>query len=238
MFNYIENSIYELSLIVIEGQQECYPLRCSCWQRGFFSTFEDADAFIKEHQSEWRELDVFCIYLRQKPMGMMLSDDELSAVWLYDAEGTLVDKRMCSNANMNEPFPWRTYEQERFHPGDIVEVLQNDEVFLAYIPGKRMTAEDIKHHNDFVEGKFGDASDDIYTVLTSDSYDSHQHIDSLHVFKPHLEIIDSIRSELMDMYNRNLQNDYSDEIKTQTKLVDVDVVKKGYHDPDWAFQEE
>lgn len=229
-----ENSIYEISLMVINDESVQYPYRCSCWQRGCFTSFDDADSYVKKHIHEWkRDFDVFCIYLRQKPTDMMLYDDESSAVWLYDADGKLMDYRICSNIDMDEPFPWRNYEQQRFHPGDIVEVLQNDTVFLAYIPGRKMSEGDIQHYNDFVKDKVGDASDDIYTVLTTDSYDSHQHIDSLHVFKPHRKIEESVMNDLIMLYKRNLELNYPD--KDNGGVVPKKILNKGCNDPKWIL---
>lgn len=109
---------------------------------------------------------------------------------------------------MSEEFQWRRYEDLRFHPGEIVEVLENDEVYLAFLPGPAMSKEDIEHYNEFVSDKVSDASDDIYTILTSESYDSHQHIDALHVFTPHLKIHPSTSKRFRKIYEANLLNDY------------------------------
>ena len=98
----------------------------------------------------------------------MLYEEECLAVWLYDERGNLIDKRLCSNIGISDVFQWRRYEDLRFHPGEIVEVLEDDEVYLAFLPGPAMSKEDIEHYNEFVSDKVSDASDDIYTILTSE----------------------------------------------------------------------
>ena len=202
------NCIFELSLLVIKDKPKRYPYNVMVWQRAIFCTYDDADTYIRDNIEDWHVLDIFCIYVREKPVGSMLYEEECLAVWLYDERGNLIDKRLCSNIGMSEEFQWRRYEDLRFHPGDIVEVLENDEVYLAYLPGPAMSKEDIEHYNEFVSDKVSDASDDIYTILTSESYDSHQHIDALHVFTPHLKIHPSTSKRFRKIYEANLLNGY------------------------------
>ena len=77
-----------------------------------------------------------------------------------------------------------------------------------YLPGPAMSKKDTEHYNEFVSDKVSDASDDVYTVLTTESYNSHQHIDALHVFTPHLKIHPATSKRFRKIYEANLLNDY------------------------------
>ena len=48
----------------------------------------------------------------------------------------------------------------------------------------------------------------LYLQKLWDLYDSHQHIDALHVFTPHLKIHPSTSKRFRKIYEANLLNDY------------------------------
>src|SRR5574344_337773 len=98
------NCVFELSLLVIKDKPKRYPYNVMVWQRAIFCTYDDADTYIRDNIEDWHVLDIFCIYVREKPVGSMLYEEECLAVWLYDERGNLIDKRLCSNIGMSEEF--------------------------------------------------------------------------------------------------------------------------------------
>lgn len=88
------NCVFELSLLVIKDKPKRYPYNVMVWQRAIFCTYDDADTYIRDNIEDWHVLDIFCIYVREKPVGSMLYEEECLAVWLYDERGNLIDKRL------------------------------------------------------------------------------------------------------------------------------------------------
>ena len=88
------NCVFELSLLVIKDKPKRYPYNVMVWQRAIFCTYDDADTYIRDNIEDWQELYIFCIYVREKPIGRMLYEEECLAVWLYDERGNLIDKRL------------------------------------------------------------------------------------------------------------------------------------------------
>lgn len=107
---------------------------------GYCSSLENAEKLIRDivgkHQKA--HLDLYCFYIKEFPVDKK-SDcrgDYGLSMRLYDGSGKFVDRSYCSGlvsdiGNMYGEFRGRSEENIRFHPGDIVEVRIDDEVFLG-----------------------------------------------------------------------------------------------------------
>lgn len=101
---------------------------------------------------------------------------------IYDANGELIDQSLCQGFAENGEFHGRPKEMIRFAPGDIVEVMNGDEIELAFVvntPIDPYQAERINSRRPIL-----DDTDDSYTALTTNDYRSNSHPHSLAVFKP------------------------------------------------------
>lgn len=225
-------SVFLLEVIETEdledGNISHYPMyKVSTYSRAYAMTLEDAerlmhqDILYRKKQKEtddWMR-DVFCYYISEKPLGIMLSKGEYLSQRMYDAKESLIDKSLCStgfgtyNPNIcnqseydrhdDETFYGRSEEQIRFHKGDIVEVLMGHKVKLAVVVGTPPTTEWISKKRKEIQDRMGteampfefDISDDSYTVINGPGYDYHDHVSTMQVFAPHYPIPHDIQEK-------------------------------------------
>lgn len=218
-------AIFQLEVIETdglgEGKLSHYPIyQVRTYSRAYATTLEDAERLMRQdilyrkrqkETDDWMQ-DVFCYYISEKPLGIMLSNGEYLSQRMYDAEGSLIDTSLCSTGfrtyspnicnmseydrNEDETFHGRPEEQIRFHKGDLVEVLMGHEVKLAVVVGTPPTTEWISKKRKEIQDRMGskvmpfefDISDDSYTVIDGPGYDYHDHVSTMQVFAPHYPI--------------------------------------------------
>lgn len=138
--------------------------------------------------------------VREIPVDELCISDECLSEWLYDKEGNLIDCRLMSNMrNLPGLFHGRTAEQYRFHEGDIVEVETIDEISLAFVMAVPPSVERAWKINTGTRFHLDD-TDDSYIVLTGSDYRSHDHVETLRLFKPQHRIHPSIQKKLRNAY--------------------------------------
>lgn len=211
-----------------DGKLSHYPkYKVSTYSLAYAKTLEDAerlmfqDILYRKRQKEtddWMR-DVFCYYISEKPLGIMLSNGEYLSQRMYDAEGSLIDKSLCCTGfgtynpsicnqpeydrHNDETFYGRSEEQIRFHKGDIVEVLRGHEVRLAVVVGTPPTTEWISKKRKEIQDRMGskvmpfdfDSFDDSYTAIDGPGYDYHEHVSTMQVFAPHYSIPHDIQEK-------------------------------------------
>lgn len=201
------NSIFEITVVYINGRpSRDYHYTVSEGMRAFFESYEAADEYIHTHINELQEeCNIYCIYLREKPLNRAVYAWKYLSIWLYDENGVLIDKRLADNIDDNILLPWRKYNEFRFHGGDLVEWLNGNEVSLVHIAGRPLTEEEIIHCDEHASHLTMTADEDQVTIIEDDSFDSHWHVDALNLFKPHFKIHQSTLAMYNRMYKRYLQ---------------------------------
>lgn len=209
------SSIFEITVVYINTTPtRDYQYTVSEGLRAFFESYDAADEYIHTHITELQEeCDIYCIYLREKPLNRAVYDWKYLSIWLYDENGVLVDKRLADNIDYNISLPWRTHDECRYHGGDLVEWLNGNNVSLVHIAGRPLTEEEIKRCDEHVSKLTMTADEDQVTIIEDDSFDSHWHVDAFHLFKPHFRIHPTTLALYDRMYNRYLQEieDYNKE---------------------------
>ena len=140
--------------------------------------------------------ECYCCRITQLPDGG--SEDESGASWLYDTNGTLIDYSITTWEKdlLKSRFFGRPESRQRFHKGDIVEVIECDKVYLAVV-GADMPSVDwfwdryekCKDLNRY----FPDASDDCYYVIDGPGEAFHSHVPALALMKPCRPVPEEIR---------------------------------------------
>ena len=141
---------------------------------------------------------------------------ECYSEWIYDCNGQLIDSRLISNMRNNPGlYSGRTEEQYRFHEGDIVEVETVDEISLAFVVAVPPSVERALKINTGTYFHLDD-TDDCYVVLTDSDYGSHDHVDTLRLFKPQHRIHPSIEKRLRNAYAEYLTSEMREKIALTT----------------------
>ena len=140
--------------------------------------------------------DVYAFYIREIPVDMIAPGPECLSERVYGPDGALVDKRVFSSVRVQAgAFEGRTAEEIRFRPGDIVEVIWDHAVQLAFVAAVPPCREEAERIN--AEGPFElEVSDDSYMVFLGEKYCYHEHVDALRVFSPHFRISEATRQRI------------------------------------------
>ncbi len=101
-------SIFQLEVIetddLEEGRLSHYPMyKVSTYSRAYATTLDEAERLMRQdilYRKRQKEMDdwmrdVFCYYISERPLGIMLSKGEYLSLRMYDAEGSLIDKSLC-----------------------------------------------------------------------------------------------------------------------------------------------
>lgn len=140
--------------------------------------------------------DCYCSRITQ--LSDVSSEDEPGASWLYDANGTLIDYTVTTweNAPLKSRFFGRPESRQRFHKGDIVEVIERDKVHLAVV-GAEMPSVDwfwsLYEKCKDLNCYFPDASDDCYYVIDGPGEAFHSHVAPVALMKPCRPVPEEIR---------------------------------------------
>lgn len=153
---------------------------------------------------------------------------------MYDSHGRFLDKTYCSSLECDHRTIYGRYrgrpeESFRFKEGDIVEVLDGDEVRLAVATGSGRSIEwhwkmwqRIKHKEGLLynsddkremtddeveEVYFPDASDDQTPVIDGPSYDTHDHVHTLNIMPLRYPLSKKLRQRYENYYKAMLKEE-------------------------------
>lgn len=118
---------------------------------GYGKTLMEAENIMKKAiaEADAYDTEIYCFHIKEFPIGEYMSfnwEGYGVSWWLYDLDGRLLDKTYCSDLERDHGTPFGHYrgrpeESFRFKDGDIVEVLDGDEVRLAVAAGSPLSVE-------------------------------------------------------------------------------------------------
>lgn len=127
--------------------------------------------------------------------------------YLYDAKGQRIDERRISmtyNEESELEAYWGRDEQDiRFHEGDIVEVFDEDKMYLGIVITPPPTKAEARSING--DSPFMDFSDDSYRVFTMADTENYARPDCLYLFQPQLPVPDAMAQQLRQALERHLK---------------------------------
>ena len=118
---------------------------------GYGKTLIEAENIMKEaiREAGKYNTEIYCFHIKEYPIGeyMSFNREGYGVSWrLYDSTGRFLDRTYCSDLELDRGTPYGYYrgrpeESFRFKGGDIVEVLDGDEVRLAVATGSPLNIE-------------------------------------------------------------------------------------------------
>lgn len=221
-----EKTIFHITTVDIDTEQSNYPAFSvnKYGSHAYAESLESAELLV--HQFAEGIENLYCIYVTEYPMCERLCfGGNYVSQRVYGPDGTLIEQHLFCDFFTDERDKFRHYrgrlpEQIRFKEGDIVEVLQGDEVTLQVIVGVPPTVEwcyryalrglDTKYNPGktdaereqwaFEDGYMLDITDDSYTVIDGPDYDYHSHPDALCIFAPRFPIPANVEQALKGYY--------------------------------------
>lgn len=181
--------------------------------------------------------EIYCFHIKEYPVGELLSFawDDYGESWrLYDRNGQLLDKTYCSGLERNHHTEYGRYrgrpqESFRFKAGDIVEVLDGDEVRLAVATGSGRSIEwywelwqrlkkkegllfnqNNRHgitDEEVEELYFPDSGDDQTPVIDGPSYATHDHVHTLNIMPLRYSLSKRLRERYEGYYKAMLKEE-------------------------------
>lgn len=129
------------------------------------------------------------------PVGKYAPDWQSLSEYVYDSDGKNLDSRTIPYDGV---FPGRKENGLRFRKGDLCEVLDGKRVYLGFVVELPPSVEEAARIN--ASPFHLDGTDDSYIVLTDPHYISHDHVDSLRLFKPMHKISAHTERRLHETY--------------------------------------
>ena len=202
---------------------------------GFGRTVEEAEAIMLKAIAEKGEYDdeIYCFHIKEYPIGeyMSFNWEGYGVSWrLYDSTGRFLDRTYCSDLELDHGTPNGSYrgrpdESFRFKGGEIVEVLDGDEVRLAVATDTPLTIEwywglrerirkrledekqgavtDVELENAYI----ADSSDDQIPVIDGPSYSTHEHVHILNIMPLRYPISKKLRDKYEGYYRAMLKEE-------------------------------
>ena len=161
------------------------------------STLQKAEEFLQSYVQDKRtQEDTYVYFIRELPVDMPAFDGECLSERVYSPTGELIDHRDFSTGHYAPGvFRGRSPEEIRFKKGDIVEILWDGEVHLAFVATVPPSREDAARVN--VPGvRDVEVFDDNYMVFTGPEYCFHEDIDALRVFAPRFKVPEATRRKI------------------------------------------
>lgn len=184
-----------------------------------FPTFDSA-IYYMEKQS--KEMILYRSRITQCPL--FKDVEKRGAQWLYDQNGKLLDFTVVQKIGSPEEthFFGRPTEQLRFQPGDIAEILIEDEVHLVLVIAPIHTPEECwKIYDKIRSGYDLDYSSDSYTILKDDE----GHISfaiATALMRPRFPITPEVKAKLESRYDAMLESALKGENPTVKMIPIVD----------------
>lgn len=197
--------------------------------------------------------EIYCFHIKEFPMGELMGFiwENYGESWrLYDGQGQFLDKTYCSALECDHRTIYGRYrgrheDSFRFKEGDIVEVLDGDEVRLAVATGSGRSIEwhwkmwqrikrkeDLLYNSDYKremtdyeveEAYFPDASDDQIPVIDGPSYATHDHVHTLNIMPLRYLLSKKLRQRYDNYYKAMLKEEYMRREETHDDDSDADV---------------
>ena len=202
---------------------------------GFGRTVEEAEAIMLKAIAEKGEYDdeIYCFHIKEYPIGeyMSFNWEGYGVSWrLYDAAGRFLDRTYCSDLELDHRTPYGQYrgrpeESFRFKRGDIVEVLDGDEVRLAVATGAPLTiewywglrerirkriVEEMQREvteEELEKAYIPDSSDDQIPVIDGPSYATHEHVHILNLMPLRYTLSKNLRDKYEGYYRAMLKEE-------------------------------
>lgn len=202
---------------------------------GFGRTVEEAEAIMLKAIAEKGEYDdeIYCFHIKEFPIGeyMSFNWEGYGVSWrLYDSTGRFLDRTYCSDLELDHRTPYGQYcgrpeESFRFKGGDIVEVLDGDEVRLAVATGAPLTIEWYWRLRERIRKRLEegmqrevteeelemayipDSSDDQIPVIDGPSYATHEHVHILNLMPLRYTLSKNLRDKYEGYYRAMLKEE-------------------------------
>ena len=202
---------------------------------GFGRTVEEAEAIMLKAIAEKGEYDdeIYCFHIKEYPIGeyMSFNWEGYGVSWrLYDSTGRFLDRTYCSDLELDHRTPYGQYrgrpeESFRFKGGDIVEVLDGDEVRLAVATGVPLTiewywglrerirkriVEEMQREvteEELEKAYIPDSSDDQIPVIDGPSYATHEHVHILNLMPLRYPLSKNLRDKYEGYYRAMLKEE-------------------------------
>ena len=229
---------------VIEYDVKDLPCRRRCYYPkfdvrhfcvGYGKTLTEAENVMKEAIRDAGKYDteIYCFHIKEFPIGeyMSFNWEGYGVSWrLYDSTGRFLDRTYCSDLELDHGTPYgqfrgRLEESFRFKAGDIVEVLDGDEVRLAVATGSPLTVEwywelrerirkrlEEEHQREVTDEELEkayipDSSDDQIPVIDGPSYATHEHVHILNIMPLRYPISKKLREKYEGYYKAMLKEE-------------------------------
>ncbi len=168
---------------------------------GFAHSLNEAETMMQnaiKRALEYEE-EIYCFHIKEYPLGENLNCSFVDlgiSCRLYDSNGAQLDRTYCSYLDRDfgteyGRFRGRPENSMRIKPGEIVEILNEDEVILAVAVGSNISIERCWDQLDYMR----DCSDDQITVIDG-PYGSHDHISPMFIQHPRFPISKTLSSKL------------------------------------------
>lgn len=212
-------TIFELVRITTNSKSR-YPVRKTRkWDMGFFSTLAKAEKQMNEDVKICRageseqmvriaEYDVLAYKITERELDEEQGEN-IQSVRTYTADGSPNDKCLLDH-KCERHFEGRPPEQIRFHPGDIVEVIDERQAELCVVEHAQPTEDDYKRFCNRCQEKYNeilfhwDYSDDSYLVESLGEGDTHFHPLSPYVFCPTKPLSKALKDKFKSKYEEIL----------------------------------
>ncbi|MCM1139188.1 MAG: hypothetical protein NC453_11520 [Muribaculum sp.] len=205
---------------------------------GYGKTLEDAEELMRKAIEQTGEVDDFyCFHINEHLLGVYnhWSDYGISW-WLYGPTGKLIDHSWCDSRHYAEApftkFRGRPKSSIRFKAGDIVEVLDGDEVRLAVATQspadiewcwglRNRIAERLEKDgpvtDEMIEIEYIlDGSDDQAAVIDGPGYEYHDHIPTQNIMPLRTKLFPHQRKRYEDYWKACLKQDEGFEKQRET----------------------
>lgn len=189
---------YRLEMVEMADNAPSYPIfKVGTTHVVDFPSFESAVDHMEMHS---KEMNLYRSRITQCPV----SEDvkKRGAEWLYDKDGALLDCTIVQKTGTPEEvhFFGRPLEKQRFKPGDVAELLINDEVRLVYVVARTRTPEECweiyKNQNSEYDL---DYSADSYAIINNDEGHTSYCIATA-LMKPRFPITDEMKVKMERRY--------------------------------------
>jgi hypothetical protein len=220
-----ENALFRVEVLSYPIDSTYPVIRLAKEQVAFFLNIELAENDMRKAMRKLcsKSDKIYGAYIYQMPLGEITLCREADKIWAYDGNGELVSEsfsELPSHGNNLGSFRGRPSNAIPFHPGDLVEIINDKEAVLGIIihePPTISEAWEIYQRAWHSYAEMGvteeraeqmhvlDETDDAYCVLAITDAD-YQHHSVVGVSKPHLLIPDDMRQSLLKRFKQITQS--------------------------------
>lgn len=185
-------------------------------QMGYFSTRKKAEKFMRQCASDSYYSDTFAFYITERVVDGVRFTTRFArkSCYSYTADGTLND---YTDVGSTARYYGRTPDRIHFQPGDIVEMVAYDEIWLCIVAGTPRTVEECQKYQELCTEKLRkylhreptkreialdyplDDTDDTYSVLLHYGDGAHEHPSPVSLFKTTRKITKAQRELLLSL---------------------------------------